>query len=89
MSTPTVSEALVRIQSEVSSGDVTAFFEKSVDVGGTIFTQPWESVSWNNPDKTVTVDGVTMTYHEVMKFVIAIAMQERAEQQAAIAAPSA
>lgn len=84
MTTPSVSEQLVRIQSEASSGDVTAFFEKSVTVEGTTFRQPWESVSWNASDKTVTVGDQTMTYSKVMQFVVTIAMQERA----AAAAPA-
>lgn len=77
---PAPTEALVRIQSEVSTGDVTAFFEKSVEVNGTKFRQPWESVSWNASQKTVTVGERTLTYAEVMQLVVAIALQERAEQ---------
>ena len=77
---PEPTEQLVRIQSEVSTGDVTAFFEKSVTVAGTTYRQPWESVSWNASDKTVTVNGTTLTYSQVMQLVVAIAMQERAAQ---------
>lgn len=79
-------EQLVRIQSEVATGDVIAFFEKSVVIEGVTYAQPWQSVSWNNSDKTVTVNGVTMTYAEVMQFVVAIANQEWAERKAAEAA---
>ncbi len=84
MSTPTphINEQLVRIQSEVTSGDVQAFFERSVTLDGTTFRQPWESVAWNASDKTVTVGGQTMSYSQVMRFVVAIAMQERAAQLA-------
>lgn len=82
MSAPSVTEQLVRIQSEVASGDVTAFFEKSVTVDGTTFRQPWESASWNASDKEVTVGDLTLTYAQVMGLVVAIATQERAAQTA-------
>jgi hypothetical protein len=75
---PVSSTALVRIQAEVSTGDVTAFFEKSVTVEGVTYKQPWESVSWNASDKTVKVGEATMTYSQVMQFVAAIAQQEYA-----------
>jgi opacity protein-like surface antigen len=78
--TPQPTEQLVRIQSEVATGDVQAFFEKSVTVNGTVFRLPWESVSWNASEKTVTVNGVTLTYGQVMAFVVAIAQKERQEQ---------
>lgn len=83
---PAPTEQLVRIQSEVASGDVTAFFETSVTVDGVVYRKPWQSVSWNASSKTVTVDGRTLTYSEVMRLVRAIAEQERAEQKAAQAA---
>lgn len=83
-STPTATESLVRIQSEVQTGDVTAFFEKSVTIESVVYKQPWESVAWNSSAKTVTVAGETKTYAEVMQFVVAIAQQERAEQLAAL-----
>ena len=79
---PTVTETLVRIQAEVVSGDVTAFFEKSVVINGTTYKQPWESVGWNSSVTTVTVNGTTMTYGQVMQFVAAIANQERAAKLA-------
>lgn len=82
-SAPVVSEALVRIQSEVTSGAVTAYFEKSVVLDGVTYRQPWEAVSWNADATEVTVNGKTMSYGEVMQFVVAIANQERATQQAA------
>lgn len=86
MSTPI--ENLVRIQAETTTGDVTAFFEKSVEVDGTTYRQPWESVSWNASDKTVT-DGVhTLTYSQVMTLVVLIALQERAESVAATTLPT-
>jgi hypothetical protein len=84
---PQPTESLVRIQSEVATGDVTAFFEKSVTVAGTTFRQPWESVSWNASTKTVTVGERTMTYAEVMQLVVAIAMQERQAQLSPPPAP--
>jgi len=80
---PTVTESLVRIQSEVTTGDVTAFFETSVTINGATYKQPWESVSWNSSNTTVTVSGTTMTYGQVMQFVAAIANQERAAKLAA------
>lgn len=86
-SSVTTSEQLVRIQSDVSSGQVTAFFEKSVAIDGTTYSQPWESVSWNASDKTVTVGDKSMTYGEVMQYVVAIANQERAEQKLPVASP--
>lgn len=80
-------ESLVRIQAETKTGDVQAFFEKSITVNGTTYALPgWESVSWNSGSKTVTVGGETKTYTQVMAFVVAIAQQERAEQVAAQAA---
>lgn len=81
----TPSEKLVRIQAETETGDVQAFFETSVVIGDKTFTQPWESVSWNSSDKTVTVNGETKTYAQVMQFVVAIAQQEREAQKAATA----
>lgn len=77
-------ENLVRIQSETQTGDVTAFFESGVIVDSVKYPNSagWESVSWNNGTKTVTVGGKTMTYAEVMQFVVAIAQQERAAQKA-------
>lgn len=83
---PAPTEQLVRIQSEGASGDVTAFFETSVTVDGIVYRKPWQSVSWNASSKTVTVDGRTLTYSEVMRLVVAIAAQERAAQKAAQAA---
>lgn len=79
--TPT--ETLMRIQAETTTGDVTAFFEKGVTIDGKYYGQPWQSVGWNNSTKTVTVGGVTMTYGQVMQFVVAIADQEWAEKKAA------
>lgn len=85
--TPEPTEQLVRIQAETSTGDVTAFFEKSVTIAGTTYRQPWESVSWNSSTKTVTVGERTMSYSEVMQLVVAIALQERAAQLAPPTAP--
>jgi len=87
--TPIVTEALVRIQSEIQSGAVTAFFEKSAAVDGVTYRQPWASVDWNAGDTLVAVNGQTMTYSQVMQFVVAIANQERAAQLAAQAASEA
>lgn len=76
-SAPTVTESLVRIQCDPASGQVQAFFEKTVTIDGQSFRQPWTSVSWaTGSDKTVTVDGKTYTYAEVMAAVVAIANQE-------------
>ena len=82
-----ISTQLVRVQAEVTTGDVTAFFEKSVTVEGVTYKQPWESVSWNASAKTVTAGGRTLTYSEVMQLVAAIAAQEKAEADAAKANP--
>lgn len=79
---PTATESLVRIQAETTTGNVTAFFEKSVTVDSVVYRQPWESVSWVSSTKEVTVNGQTKTYGEVMQYVVAIANQERAEQLA-------
>lgn len=84
---PVTATALVRIQSEVSTGDVTAFFEKSVTVEGTTYKQPWESVSWNSSDKTVQVGDLKLTYSQVMQLVAAIALQEKAAADAAKTIP--
>lgn len=76
-SAPTVTESLVRIQCDPAGGQVQAFFEKTVTIDGQSFRQPWTSVSWaTGSDKTVTVDGKTYTYAEVMAAVVAIANQE-------------
>lgn len=76
-SAPVITEALVRIQCDPASGQAQAFFEKTVTVDGQAFRQPWTSVSWaTGSDKTVTVDGKTYTYAEVMAAVVAIANQE-------------
>lgn len=77
MTSPT--ENLVRIQAETTTGQVTAYFEKSVTVDGVTYRQPWESVNWNDSEKTVTVGKLSLNYGEVMQFVVAIAQQERAE----------
>ncbi len=74
---PVVTEALVRIQCDLASGQVQAFFEKTVTVDGQAYRQPWTSVSWaTGSEKTVTVDGKAYTYAEVMAAVVAIANQE-------------
>lgn len=83
--TVTPYENLIRIQSEVRSGDVQAFFESGVTVNGVNYpdAKGWQSVSWNSSTKTVTVGGETKTYAEVMQFVVAIAQQERDAQKQA------
>jgi len=89
-SDPTVSESLVRIQCDPASGQVQAFFEKVVTVEGQSFRQPWTQVSWpTGSDKTVTVDGKTYTYAEVMAAVVAIANQENQPAPAPAPAPDA
>lgn len=76
-SAPVITEALVRVQCDPASGQAQAFFEKTVTIDGQSFRQPWTSVSWaTGSDKTVTVDGKTYTYAEVMAAVVAIANQE-------------
>lgn len=81
---PVVTEALVRIQTDLASGRAQAFFEKTVTIDGVDYRQPWQEVSWDlGADKTVTVAETTYTYSEVFAAVQAIAALERA---AAIAA---
>jgi hypothetical protein len=79
-STPVVSEQLVRIHAEVPTGDVTALFARTVTVAGVTYRPPLETVAWNASEKTVTVGQRTLTYAEVMQFVVAIALQERVAQ---------
>jgi hypothetical protein len=80
----TVSESLFRIQTDIPTGRVQGFFKRSVTVNGETFEQPMAEVSWEiGADKSVTVGGKTYTYAEVLGAVLAIANQERAEQQAA------
>ncbi len=74
----TVTESLQRIQCEIPAGRAQAFFEKSTTVGGQTFKSPWTEVSWQvGAEKTVTVNGTTYTYAEVMAAIVAIAQQEK------------
>lgn len=84
---------LARIQTD-PQGDApvaTAFFGSETTIDGVIYQAPWSSVAWPlNSDKTVTVDGTTLTYAQVSAFVTAIAYQEKADQAAPAAdAPAA
>ena len=87
MSEPTVEEYLFRIQTDPnSSADPvsTAFFGKRTTVDGDVFRNDMaKSVSWRllNTEKSVTVDGVTLTYAQVSQFVTAIAYQQKAESE--------
>ncbi len=77
----TVTEVLVRIQSDPPQKTATAFFEKTIVVDGTTFQQPWQSVTWKaDSDKTVKVNGKTYTYSEINAAVAAIAVQEKEAQ---------
>lgn len=76
-----VSESLQRIQCDIPSGRAQAFFEKSTTVNGQTFKSPWTEVSWQTgAAKSVTVNGTTYTYAEVMAAIVAIAEKEKAEQ---------
>jgi len=81
MSEPTVTTTLQRIQTDPQgeSPVATAFFEKKTIIDGQTYVAPWTSVNWPlNSDKTVAVNGITLTYAEVSAFVAAIATQEKA-----------
>ena len=81
MSEPTVTTTLQRIQTDPQgeSPVATAFFEKKTIIDGQTYVAPWTSVNWPlNSDKTVAVNGITLTYAEVSAFVVAIATQEKA-----------
>jgi hypothetical protein len=75
---PVATETLKRIQCDLETNTVQAYFEKKITVDGQTFVQPWVGVGWTlGSDKTVTVGDKTYTYAEVMAAVVAIANQER------------
>lgn len=80
----TITEQLVRIQTDPASGRVQAYFARTVEIGGTVSPlEGWREVSWSiGAEKSVTVAGKTYTYSEVFAAVQAIALQEKAEQSA-------
>ncbi len=86
---PTPTESLTRIEANVVTGAVTAYFKTSVVIDGQTYARPTVRTTWNSSTTTVTVGALTLTYGEVMQLVVAIAQQERAEQLAAQSAPSA
>lgn len=90
---PTTTTFLARIQTDPQGNNptATAFFGKTVTVDGVSFEAPWSPVSWQIKDstKSVTVDGTTLTYEEVSKFITAIAYKEKADAEAAAAAAAA
>lgn len=73
---------LARIQTDPNSGPApvaTAFFGRTTTIDGVKYEAPWTSVSWPlAAPKTVTVEGVTLTYAQVSAFVTAIAYAEKA-----------
>ncbi len=80
---PTVETYLFRIQTDpnASADPVgTALFGEKTTVGEKVFKDDLAtSVSWRLLDnKTITVDGQTLTYAKVSAFVTAIAYQEKA-----------
>lgn len=82
-SAPVITETLVRIQTDPASGHVQAFFEQTTPINGKpVKVGDWIEVSWDiAANKTVTSNGKTYSYGEVLAAVQAIAQQERAEQQ--------
>lgn len=81
MSESTVTTTLQRIQTDPQgeSPIATAYFEQKTVIGEQTFVAPWTSVNWPlNSNKTVTVNGITLTYAQVSAFVVAIATQEKA-----------
>jgi hypothetical protein len=80
----TVSEQLVRIQTDPASGRVQAFFEKVVTVEGVSYRQPWQEVSWEigsqEPVEITLANGstATTTRGAIFAAVQAIAAQEKA-----------
>ena len=77
---PTIETSLARIQTDPASGVVTAFFEEKTTIGNQVFLSPWTQVSWSLTDasKSVTVNGIELTYAQVSAAVVAIAYAERA-----------
>jgi hypothetical protein len=78
--TSTVNTYLARIQTDPQGDNpqATAFFGQDTIVDGVTYSAPWTSVVWPLvSDKTVTVDGLTLTYTQVSAFVTAIANQEK------------
>lgn len=76
----TVTEALMRVQCDPATGSAQAFFQKTVTIDGQQYQQPWTSVAWSTGSaKSVTVGGQTLTYAQVMSFVVAIANQENTQ----------
>lgn len=82
---PQIETTLARIQTDPASGVASAFFEEKTTINGQTFVSPWTSVGWSLADesKSVTVDGIALTYAQVSAAVVAIAYAEKA----AIVAP--
>lgn len=81
---PVVTTYLARVQTDPSTpnAQATAFFATTTEIAGQKFDAPWQSVTWKLADteKSVTVEGVTMTYAQVSAFVVAIAYAEKEAQ---------
>ena len=64
-SAPTVTETLVRIQTDPATGRVQAYYEKSITVDGVTYRQPWTQYSWaiggSEPVTITLADGSTAT----------------------------
>ena len=89
---PTVTESLMRIQTDPASGQVSAFFQKTIIMAdGTQFQQPWTQTSWalaSATEVTITLaDGTVAqtTRANVFAAVQSIATQEHASQAAVTA----
>lgn len=89
----TVTEQLVRIQTDPASGRVQAFFEKTVTVEGVAYRQPWQEVSWtlasNTPVQITLANGSTAmtTRAAVFAAVQTIAAEEKAASDSPPPAP--
>lgn len=76
---PLVETSLARIQTDPASGVASAFFEEKTTINGQTFVSPWTSVGWSLTDseKSVTVDGIELSYAQVSQAVVAIAYAQR------------
>jgi len=76
---PIVETSLARIQTDPASGVASAFFEEKTTINGQTFVSPWTSASWQLADqsKSVTIDGIALTYAQVSAAVVAIAYAEK------------
>jgi len=84
---PTVTETLVRIQTDVATGRAEAYYEKAVTVDGVTYRQPWTQYSWaiggSEPVTITLADGstATTTRAHILTAVRAIADEVKAAAQ--------